>query len=53
MADKKSIGAQLVAQRYAKMTPGERSEAARNAAVKRWAGVKKVETKKLGKKGGR
>lgn len=41
MAKKESIGAQLVAQRYAKMTPEERTEAARNAAVKRWAKVKK------------
>ena len=36
-----SIGAQMVAKRYAKMTPEERTEAARNAAVKRWARVKK------------
>ncbi|MDQ6676776.1 MAG: hypothetical protein M3Z09_05720 [Acidobacteriota bacterium] len=39
--EKKSIGSQLVGMRYAKMTPEERSEAARNAAEKRWAGVKK------------
>ena len=36
-----SIGAQMVAKRYAKMTPEERTAAARNAATKRWAGVKK------------
>jgi hypothetical protein len=36
-----SIGAQMVAARYAKMTPEERSAAAKNAAEKRWAGVKK------------
>jgi hypothetical protein len=36
----KSIGAQMVARRYAKMTPEERSAAAKNAAVKKWAAVK-------------
>ncbi len=41
MAEKKSIGSQMVAARYAKMTPEERSAAAKNAAVKRWAKVKK------------
>jgi hypothetical protein len=46
---KESIGAQLVALRYAKMTPEERSEAARNAVTKRWAAVKK----KAGKGGGK
>ena len=34
----KSIGAQMVARRYAKMTPEERSAAASNAAKARWAG---------------
>lgn len=43
-----SIGAQMVAARYAKMTPEERSAAARNAAVKRWEKAKK---KNLGKRG--
>jgi hypothetical protein len=42
MDKKKSAGAQLVAQRYDNMTPEERSAAARNAAVKRWAKVKKT-----------
>jgi hypothetical protein len=41
MDKKKSIGAQLVAKRYEKMTPEERSAAAKNAAVKRWAKAKK------------
>lgn len=41
-----SIGAQMVAARYAKMTPEERSAAARNAAQKRWAKAKKKPTKK-------
>jgi hypothetical protein len=35
---KKSIGAEMVAMRYAKMTPEERSAAAKNAAEARWAG---------------
>jgi hypothetical protein len=35
---KKSIGAEMVARRYAKMTPEERSAAAKNAAEARWAG---------------
>jgi hypothetical protein len=35
-----SIGAQMVARRYAKMTPEARSAAAKNAAVKKWAAVK-------------
>ncbi len=48
----KSIGALLVAERYNKMTPEERSAAAKNAAVKRWAAVgKKVKAKKAAKKG--
>ena len=37
MAAKKSVGAMLVAMRYAKMTPEERAAAAKNAADKRWA----------------
>jgi hypothetical protein len=41
-----SIGAQMVARRYANMTPEERSAAAKNAAEKRWAGVKKKAGKK-------
>lgn len=41
MAKEKSIGALLVAKRYAKMTPEERSAAAKNAAEKRWAKAKK------------
>jgi hypothetical protein len=41
MTEKRSIGAEMVAKRYAKMTPEERSAAAKNAAVKRWARVKK------------
>ena len=49
MAEKKSIGAEMVAKRYAKMTAEERSAAARNAAVKRWAGVKKKVKKKAAK----
>jgi hypothetical protein len=48
MADKKSIGSQMVAKRYAKMTPEERSAAAKNAAEKRWAGVKKKRKKVAG-----
>jgi len=40
--------AQMVAARYAKMTPEERSAAAKNAAEKRWAKAKK-KTKKAGK----
>jgi Meiotically up-regulated gene 113 len=32
-----AIGAEMVARRYAKMTPEERTAAARNAAQKRWA----------------
>ena len=47
----KSIGAQLVAKRYAKMTPEERTAAARNAATKRWAGMKKKAKKAAAKKG--
>jgi hypothetical protein len=46
--DAPSIGAQMVAARYAKMTAEERSAAARNAAVKRWAKVK-AGKKKAGK----
>jgi hypothetical protein len=46
MAEEKSIGSQMVAIRYAKMTPEERSAAAKNAAKKRWA-----KEKKKGKKG--
>jgi hypothetical protein len=49
MAAKRSIGSEMVARRYAKMTPEERSAAARNAAVKRWAAVKK-KAGKAGKK---
>jgi hypothetical protein len=41
MAKKMSIGAAMVAARYAKMSPEERSAAAKNAAVKRWAKAKK------------
>jgi hypothetical protein len=41
MAKKRSLGAEMVAKRYAKMTPEERSAAAKNAAVKRWAAAKK------------
>jgi len=37
----KSIGALMVAERYKKMTPEERSAAAKNAADKRWAKAKK------------
>jgi hypothetical protein len=48
MAEKRSIGAEMVAKRYAKMTAEERSEAARNAAVKRWAGKKKKDKKAKG-----
>ena len=47
MAKKESLGAQLVALRYAKMTPEQRSAAAKNAADKRWAATKK----KAGKPG--
>jgi hypothetical protein len=39
--DPPSIGAQMVARRYAKMTSEERSAAAKNAADKRWAKAKK------------
>ncbi len=51
-AQKRSIGSEMVAKRYAKMTPEERSAAAKNAAVKRWAEVKKKATagKKSAKK---
>ena len=45
MAEKRSIGSEMVARRYAKMTPEERSAAAKNAAVKRWAAVKKKTAK--------
>ena len=45
MAEKRSIGSQMVAKRFAKMTPEERSAAAKNAAVKRWATVKKKTAK--------
>lgn len=44
-----SIGSLMVAARYAKMTPEERSAAAKNAAEKRWAKEKK-EKKKAGSK---
>jgi hypothetical protein len=50
MAEKRSIGAEMVAKRYAGMTAEERSEAARNAAVKRWAKAKKRAPKKKGAK---
>jgi len=44
----------MVAARYAKMTPEERSAAAKNAAVKRWAKVAKAGgKKKAGKKAGK
>ena len=44
-----SIGAQLVALRYAKMSPEERSAAARNAAKARWgAKVRGAKAKKNG-----
>jgi hypothetical protein len=46
MAKNKSIGALLVAKRYEKQTPEERSAAAKNAAVKRWAKVKKAKKTK-------
>lgn len=36
MAHKKSIGAEMVARRYAKMTPQQRSDSARRAARARW-----------------
>lgn len=42
MAEKRSIGAEMVARRYAKMTAEERSAAAKNAAEKRWAKAKRV-----------
>lgn len=44
-----SIGAQMVAKRYEKMTAAERSAAARNAAIKRREGVKKAAGKKKAK----
>lgn len=44
-----SIGAQMVARRYAKMTPEERSAAARHAVQQRWAKAKKAATKKAAK----
>jgi hypothetical protein len=50
MAKKESIGAQMVAARYAKMTAEERSAAAKNAAEKRWAKAKKAGKKKAAKK---
>jgi len=54
MEEKKSIGAQLVALRYAKMTPEERSAAAKNAVEKRWEAERKkkaaAEAKKATKK---
>jgi hypothetical protein len=46
MAATKSIGALMVAKRYEKMTPEERSAAAKNAADKRWAKEKKKANKK-------
>jgi hypothetical protein len=46
MTKKKSLGSEMVARRYAKMTPEERSAAAKNAATKRWAAVKKKAGKK-------
>lgn len=45
-----SIGAQMVARRYAKMTPEERSAAAKNAAEKRWANKGKNKKKSDGGK---
>ena len=50
MAEKRYIGSEMVARRYAKMTPEERSAAASNAAVKRWAEVKKKARKAAKKK---
>jgi hypothetical protein len=50
-----SAGAALVAQRYAKMTPEERSEAARNAAKAKWEQWRTEhpeKAKKAGKKKG-
>jgi len=40
----------MVAMRYANMTPEERSAAAKNAAEKRWAKVKKKDAAKKGAK---
>jgi hypothetical protein len=45
-AEKRSVGSEMVAKRYAKMTAEERSAAARNAAMKRWAAVKKKAPRK-------
>jgi hypothetical protein len=45
----KSIGAQMVAARYAKMTPEQRSAAAKNAAAARWAKAKKKTAAKKAK----
>jgi hypothetical protein len=42
---KQSIGSQLVAIRYAKMSPAERKEAASNAAAARWARWRKANKK--------
>ena len=50
LAKKKSIGSQLVAMRYAKMTAEERKEAASNAAATRWARWRK-DNKKPAKPG--
>jgi hypothetical protein len=50
MAEKRSIGSEMVARRYAKMTPEERSAAAKNAAEKRWAKEKKKTRKKKASK---
>ncbi len=44
-----SIGAQMVAARYAKMSPEERSAAAKHAAAARWAKAK-APAKKAAKK---
>jgi hypothetical protein len=45
-----SPGGALVALRYAKQSPEERSAAAKNAAEKRWAATKKKATKKKAQK---
>jgi hypothetical protein len=50
MAKERSIGSEMVAKRYAGMTAEERSAAAKNAAVKRWAKVKKKAPTKKAKK---
>ena len=49
MKEEESIGAQMARRRYEKMTPEERTAAARNAANKRWEAEGKKKTGK-GKK---